>query len=297
MEQLTNFINSELGVKLVKLTITLFIILIILFFTKKAIPKYVKNTNSRYKARKFTNLIGFILIAFAVLIIFSQQLNGFTVFIGVAGAGIAFALQELIASMAGFIVIHTANFYNVGDRVMVGGIKGDVIDIGLLRTSLMEIGDWVDGDLYNGRMTRVANSFIFKEPVFNYSGDFPFLWDELKIPIKTDSDFEYAREVFLDILNEINSEYAKEAKSHWNKMTEKLMIEEAKVEPFISMQFDQNWITFILRYVVNYKSRRSTKDKISTRILKAIQNSNGRIEVASSAFEITEFPSQSMSRN
>ncbi|NJN78831.1 MAG: mechanosensitive ion channel [Saprospiraceae bacterium] len=135
-------------------------------------------------------------IVIAILVVFSNQLTGFTVFLGVAGAGIAFALQEVIASVAGFIVIHSSNFYSIGDRVSVGGIKGDVIDIGILRTSLMEIGDWVDGDLYNGRMTRVANSFIFKEPVFNYSGDFPFLWDEVKVPIKTNSDYQYAREKF-----------------------------------------------------------------------------------------------------
>ncbi|MCB0784290.1 MAG: mechanosensitive ion channel, partial [Flavobacteriales bacterium] len=75
-----------------------------------------------------------------------------------------------------------------GDRVQLGGIKGDVIDIGVLRTTLMELGEWVDGDLYNGRMVLVANSFVFKEPVFNYSADFPFLWDELKVPVQYGAD-------------------------------------------------------------------------------------------------------------
>jgi small-conductance mechanosensitive channel len=65
-------------------------------------------------------------------------------------------------------------FYNSGDRVQLGGIKGDVMDIGVLRTTIMETGQWVDGDLYNGRIVLIAASF-FKEPVFNYSGDFPFM--------------------------------------------------------------------------------------------------------------------------
>ena len=63
-----------------------------------------------------------------------------------------------------------------GDRVLLGGIRGDVIDISLLRTTLMELGEWVKGDQYNGRIVRVANSFVFKEAVLNYSADFPFLW-------------------------------------------------------------------------------------------------------------------------
>jgi small-conductance mechanosensitive channel len=60
-----------------------------------------------------------------------------------------------------------------GDRVQLGGIKGDVMDIGVLRTTIMET-EWVDGDLYNGRIVLIA-SYVFKEPVFNYSGDFPFM--------------------------------------------------------------------------------------------------------------------------
>ncbi|MBN1798381.1 MAG: mechanosensitive ion channel family protein [Spirochaetales bacterium] len=78
----------------------------------------------------------------------------------------------------------------------LGGIKGDVIDISILRTTLMEIGNWVDGDLYNGRVVRIANSFVFKEPVFNYSGDFPFLWDELTLPIRYGSDLNKTKKSF-----------------------------------------------------------------------------------------------------
>jgi small-conductance mechanosensitive channel len=70
---------------------------------------------------------------------------------------------------------HVWRFYNTGDRVQLGGIKGDVMDIGVLRTTIMETGQWVDGDLYNGRIVLIANSYVFKEPVFNYSGDFPFM--------------------------------------------------------------------------------------------------------------------------
>jgi hypothetical protein len=86
--------------------------------------------------------------------------------------------------VAGWIAVSLGGFYKVGDRVELGGIRGDVVDIGFLRTTLFEVGEWVDGDLYNGRVVRVANSFIFKEPVVNYSGDFPFLWDELHVPVK-----------------------------------------------------------------------------------------------------------------
>jgi small-conductance mechanosensitive channel len=142
---------------------------------QKATFKIAKDNSSKYKFKKTTNFFGYILFVFGILYTFNAKLSGLETALGVAGAGIAFALQEVIASIAGYVTVFTSNFYKVGHRVKLGGIKGDVIDIGLLRTALMEIGDWVNGDLYNGKMVRVANSFVFKEPVYNYSVDFPFL--------------------------------------------------------------------------------------------------------------------------
>lgn len=99
--------------------------------------------------------MGFILAVFLISIIYSEKLSGLTIVFGVAGAGIAFALQEVIASLAGWVAMSFGRFYKVGDRVQLGGIKGDVIDIGMLRTTLMECGGWINGDLYNGRIVRV----------------------------------------------------------------------------------------------------------------------------------------------
>lgn len=287
IEQAYNFIETPNGKKIIGIFLALIIVWFIANIIKRIIPKYVNTTQSRYRSRKFINLIGYFFSILIIATAYSNKLNGLSVFLGVAGAGIAFAMQEVIASVAGFIAINFSNFYKVGDRVLLGGIKGDVIDIGFLRTSLMEIGDWVGGDLYNGRITRVANSFVFKEPVYNYSGDFPFLWDEIKVPIKTDSDYELATQFFTDILNEVQGNYVDKALKDWNKLTEKLMVENAQLEPMVTLSFDENWITFKLRYVVDYKKRRGTKDTISRKVLEAVKNSNGKVEIASSSSEIT----------
>ena len=172
---------------------------------------------------------------------------------------------------------------------MLGGIKGDVVDIGVLRTSLMQIGDWVNGDLYNGKIVRISNSFIFKEPVYNYSGDFPFLWDEVTIPIRTESDYSYAEDQFNRILDDVQGAYAQAAQLDWDKMTEKMLIEDAQVSPMVTMSFDQNWITYTLRYVVDYKKRRSTKNLIFHKALEMINDSKGKIRIATTASEVITF--------
>jgi small-conductance mechanosensitive channel len=292
MNQILEFLKSNLGKSIISLLIAIVIIAIISAIIKRIIPRHIPDASSRYRARKFVNIVGYIAAITLALVVFSNQLSALSVVLGVAGAGVAFAFQEVIASFAGYLVLHSSNFFKVGDRVMLGGIKGDVIDVGLLRTSLMETGDWINGDRYNGRITKVANSFIFKAPVHNYSGDFPFLWDEIRIPVKTAGDVQYANDKFLEILYEVQGEFTSQAKEYWHKMTEKYMVEDARVDPFVLMRFDENWIDFTLRYVVDYKMRGTTKDKIYKKVLQAINNSEGRLEVASAAFEITAFPKQ-----
>lgn len=213
-----------------------------------------------------------------------------TVAIGVAGAGIAFALQEVIVSVAGWLAISFSNFYKVGDRVQLGGNVGDVIDIGVLRTTLMECRQWVDADQYTGRIIRISNSFVFKDSVYNYSADFPFLWDEIKIPVKYGSPIEETKNLIKDIADGIVGSYVSSAKTHWDNMLDKYMIENASVEPTVFLIANDNWMEFSLRYVIDYKSRRSTKDKIFTRLLEEIEKTNGRISLASATFEITGIP-------
>ena len=207
-----------------------------------------------------------------------------------AGAGIAFALQEVIASIAGWVVVSFGNFYSVGDRVQLGDIIGDVIDIGVLRTTLMETGQWVKADLYNGRIVRVANSIVFKGPVFNYSGDFPFLWDEITVPVKYGSDYRLAREILQKIADDAVGRLVPEAQKTWRGMVSKYRIEDARIEPAVTLIANDNWMEFTIRYVTDYKRRRSTKDILFTRILEEVDASGGKVALASATFHLVGAP-------
>lgn len=257
---------------------------------QKSLASRIKNNEARYKTRKLTSFIGFVLMALMVTIVYNDKLGGLTVALGVAGAGIAFALQEVIVSVAGWMAIVFGSFYKTGDRVQLGGIKGDVIDIGVLRTTIMETGEWVDGDLYNGRIVLVANSFVFKEPVFNYSGDFNFLWDEIKLPVQFGSNYNRTREILLKVADEVVGEYTKGANEEWAIMLRKFRIEKAKTDPQVSMVVTDGGVVFTLRYTVDFKYRRSTKDKIFTKVLDELQKAEGEILLPASTLQIVDAP-------
>lgn len=248
------------------------------------------DSDTRYRIRKALNLGRYLVIGVFALLVFSDSLVRFTVFFGVIGAGVAFALQEVITSFAGWVAISFGQFYKPGDRVQLGGIVGDVIDISILRTTLMECGDWVKSDLYNGRIVRIANSFVFKEPVFNYSGDFPFLWDEIIIPVKYGSDYQWVRQVLMQAAQDICGEFIPTAQTHWNTMLRKYLIEDARVEPMVTLVTTDNWLEFTVRYVVNYKQRRSKKDELFSRILDEFMQYSDRATFASATVHLVDLP-------
>lgn len=280
--------ENPLMAKLGAALLAVLLVLVVMRVLRKSISTYVADVDTRYRARKIVTFVGYLIAVLTFMAVFSDRLSGLTVAFGVAGAGIAFALQEVIASFAGWIAISLGGFYSPGDRVQLGGIKGDVIDISILRTTLMETGEWVAGDLYTGRIVRIANSFVFKEPVFNYSGEFPFLWDEITLPVRYGSDWRLARKILREIIDEVLAEYAVKVKDSWRVMVKQYRIEDANVEPMISMVANDNWIQFTVRYVVDYRRRRGTKDFLFTRILEEVEKTEGRIQLASATFELVQ---------
>lgn len=289
-EEIRKYLFNPTVGKIVAIFVGIAVIWLVLkAIQNKLFPK-IKESDNRYRAKKFSNFVGFILTIILITVVYSDKLGGLTVAFGVAGAGIAFALQEVIASFAGWLAIMFGGFYNTGDRVQLGGIKGDVMDIGVLRTTIMETGQWVDGDLYNGRIVLIANSFVFKEPVFNYSGDFPFLWDEIKIPVQYGSNYQKAKEIIQKVGMEVAGDLTEKSQERWAALQNKYRLEAAQTEPMVSMIANDNWVEFTLRYVVNYKRRRATKTELFTRLLSEIEGSGGEVKFASATFHLVEAP-------
>lgn len=257
-----------------------------IFALRRLAIRTIDDVSARYKARKAIGYAGYFLFLIVLLGLLSARIAQFSVVIGAIGAGVAFALQEVIASIAGWVALQFGGFYKPGDRVQLGGIRGDVIDIGVLRTTLMEIGGWVDGDQYNGRMVRIANSFVFKEPVFNYSGAFPFLWDEFTLPVRYGSDWKLAQTLIEDAVRAQVEDYTRKSEQLWQHVARSFMLEDARVDPAVTLTATDNWIAFNVRYIVDYKARRSTRDAIMRTLLEAIDATQGKVRLASTTIEL-----------
>ncbi len=234
--------------------------------------------------------IMYIAAAVVILSIVFGVGGNFATIIGILGAGVAFASQEVIGSFAGYLNIITGNIFRIGDRIRIGNVVGDVLDITLLRTTVMEIGEWVKADQYTGRVVSLANRVVFSDPVFNYTQHSRYLWDEIMIPVTYDSNWRRAVELILTKGRELTVPFHADARAEFEEMKRKYpSLHEVPVEPSVYIIMTDNWIELTLRYIVEARNRRAVKGQIHRELLNSFGEEPG-IRVASVTIDIVGFP-------
>ncbi|MDL5512411.1 mechanosensitive ion channel family protein [Arenibacter sp. M-2] len=286
-----DLINDPIVMRFAQLFLWILAIVLFIGFLRRTLKKRIENVSVRYKAQKGVEIIGYVLISLLILMAFTvENIKDYTIIIGLFTAGITFTLQELILSIAGSFYIFFVKVYKPGDRIEINGIKGDVIDIDSIYTTLMEIGEWVSSDNYSGRIVKISNAFVFKGPIKNYSMDFPFVWDELNIFITYDSDVALAKELVLEKATDYLSEYTKKSLAKWEEMVEHYYIENAKIAPTLAISPTDNWITINLRYITDYKLRRITKHELFQQIIQALVATDDKVKLASTTLQLLKIP-------
>ena len=290
-EQIKEWINSNPFIwSVIRFLALVILILFIIQLLRRYFKKQISNTVIRYKAQKGVEILGYILLIFLAITYFSGAIKDFTIIIGLFTAGLAFTLQELILSIAGSIYIFMVKVYKPGDRIEINGIKGDVIDVDSIYTTMMEIGQWVESDNYSGRIVKLSNAFVFKGAIYNYSQDFPFIWDQFNLPIRYGSDIDLAKSIVIKIATEILSDFTANSKAQWTEVVNKYYIEDAQVEPTLAITLTDNWIKFNLRYIVDFKKRRLTKHLLNDKIRLEFEKTKGKVVLASTTLELIKIP-------
>jgi small-conductance mechanosensitive channel len=278
------------GLKIVCASLGIFLIHAVFRLLERTLPLHFRERDSRYRVRKAIIFVGYAVVILFVTALFEDRLGRVTFALGVAGAGVVVALQDVIASFAGWFAIEFSSLYAVGQRIQIGETKGDVLDISVLRTTLMEIGNWVSGDLYSGRIVQIPNSIVLKGQVFNYSQGFRFVWDEIKVPLTTNSDPQLARTMLLRSAKDILADYLEDAESSWKGVADNYRLEKSSLDPTVSLVVDGGCLVFTLSYIVDYANRNLMKDRLFTRIAQEIRGSGGSLIWAATSNGIAPNP-------
>ncbi len=233
--------------------------------------KRLDDAEAIYRTRKAVTYVAAFLILVGLLVIWVPSLEGITTFFGFVAAGLVIALTDVVINIAGWVYILLRHPFRVGDRIEIGDLGGDVIDIRLFRFTVLEIGNWVSGDQSTGRIVHVPNATLFRQPLANYTDGFHHIWHELTLPVTFESDWERAEELFLGILRRHASSDAKTpAETALRNATRKYFIRFRELAPIVYVEVVQYGIMLHGRILVDARQRRTIHDEIWRELLRVI---------------------------
>ncbi len=231
------------------------------------INKQIRDLKRRYTARKTVVYIVSFLALVVIISIWAQGGRSVATLFGVAGAGLTLALHQPVTSIAGWLLLLIRRTYESGDRVEIGGVKGDVVDIRLFYTTLLEIGNWVDADQSTGRLVHCPNAKIFTEPIYNYTRGFEYVWHEIKITVTFESDWKRAKQIIQQVAERKSFDIGDAVRTRIKRMSKKYLIHYGKLTPIVWTNIVDFGVELTLRYLSDARKRRSTQDEICQAVL------------------------------
>lgn len=181
---------------------------------------------------------------------------------GLLSAGLAIAFKDLLVNFWGWLFILIRKPFVVGDRVEIGGVTGDVIDIRIFQFSVIEIGNWVDADQSTGRIIHIPNGIIFSKPQANFTAGFEYIWNEVPVLITFESNWKKAKEILTGAVNTHAVHLSEEAERQIKEAAKKFLIFYKKLTPIVYTSVKDSGVMLTMRYLCHVRKRRSSEEAI-----------------------------------
>lgn len=237
----------------------------------RVVESRIEDSTLLYKWSKGTSytvfVVGLVLLA-QVWFVAIRQVG---TFLGLLSAGIAIALKDIVADLAGWIFILWRRPFDIGDRVQIGPHAGDVVDIRIFQFTIMEIGNWVAADQSTGRLIHIPNAKVFTEPQANFTAGFPYLWNELPVVVTFESDWRKAKAVLQEIAESMGGEVAAEAERSLKETSKRFLVHYKKFTPAVYTSLAENGVLLTVRYLTRPRERRGSAQALWERILDAFK--------------------------
>lgn len=294
---------SQASAKKLLLTVIAFAVLYLLRWavrrTLRALLRDRNDVRARFWSGQAISILTTVLFVLIAVSIWFDDPTRLSTAIGLMSAGLAFALQRVITAIAGFVVILRGRIFTVGDRVTIGGVRGDVIALSFTRTTIMEMGQppavqnadpamWVKARQYTGRIVTVTNDKVFTEPVYNYTRGFPYLWEEMNLPIKYDADRVRAEQILLEAARSHAVNVSTIGEDVLREMERRYFLKSSSLAPQVYYRLTDNWLELTVRFIAHDHGVRDIKDAMSRDVIAELDKAG--IGIASATYEIVGLP-------
>src|ERR1700733_9346559 len=208
-------------------------------------------------------LVGALLI---LIVIFGTPRQTPTV-IGLATAGLTVVLKDFIVAFFGWFILMGKNGVRVGDWVEINGVGGEVVEIGLLRTTLLESGNWAESSGPTGRRVAFMNSYAIEDHYFNFSTSGQWLWEELHIALPSDKDPYVLRDAIRGAVEEITHDDVERATREWLRLSQLHgSLSTLSAQPIVELRPSAG-LEVVLRYITRAQDRFEIRSRLNQKLL------------------------------
>ena len=263
---------KSLAARLIVLAVILGCVFVLSSVWRKATFRYIQDVRRRNQFLLLRRIVVWSLIAIIVAVAFASELGTLATFAGLLTAGIAVALQNVILSVAGYFFLIGKYGVRVGDRVQISGVTGEVVEIGLVRLHLMEIGNG-SGGTPTGRMVVFSNSVVF-QPTAGLFKQIPgtrFDWHEITLTVAAESDYRQVEKRLTDAVTAVFENYRERMERQHRSMEKSLgPLPVNSLHPETRLRLQQGGLEVVIRYPVELDEANTIDDRIAREVLDAI---------------------------
>ena len=260
-------IPPEYEAKILSTVLIVAVILASRWIISRVIFRHIDNHSARYYWQKSISITSNVLIVIFVARIWIEGVDSVATYFAFLSAGLAIALKDPIANLAGWMFIMIGGPFSLEDRVEIGNIKGDVADVRLFEFTLLEIGNWINADQPTGRIVHVPNSKIFIQQIYNYNRGFKYIWHEISVMITFESNWKKTKEILQTILKDKNFNLDTYAKRSLRETSKQFMILHKNLSPEVYTTVLDSGVMFHMRFLCEPKKRRVITQLIWEQVL------------------------------
>ncbi len=262
------------------------LIVLYLLASRFILPRHY-HKEELFLARRLGRYCIALIIAAVVGISLIEDITLLATTLGLVSAALVISVQDVFASFFGWFAIMLGRKFTIGDRLEIEGVRGDVLDIQILRTTLMEVNNWLGVDQPTGRVIFVPNNFVFKSKVFNFSHGHPYIWNKIEVEVTYSTPAASAMALFTKVLEEETRSDFELARTAATVMERRYGVEDADYHPKIYTRIADSGVIFSLIYVSHFRDTAITRNRINRRLIAELE-SHEHIQLAYNTLAIQQ---------
>ncbi len=246
-----------------------------------------------YFVRKLLGFGIWTVAVIAIVLVWSPFAGRLSLILALITAGVAFASQEAIGALFGWVNIIVGGIYSVGERVEVAGVRGTVVDISPMRTQVLENGDrtdsstWISGRQFTGRLVSISNKETFTAPVYNYSRWFSYIWEEFTVVVPYSDDWRRAEEIVHAVVLDHVGEHIERGRQALLGLRHRFAVGEIRTDPETFMRLGDSGVEFSTRFLVPLNGSRRLKSRMARGLLEAFEAEGIGVAFTTSEIEVS----------